>query len=130
MAGSAAEVRIKGLRELNAAFKKADADTRREFKETLIKVAEPVRIRAESLAVSNITNVGTEWSKMRIGATMKSVYIAPQKKGRKTGPQKRPNLGTRLVEDAMEPALEEMAEVIMSRVEDMLDAVTVDNGFS
>lgn len=128
MAGTG-EVRVKGLRELNRAFKNADADLRREFKKTLMEVAEPVRVRAEALAVSEIRNIGSEWSQMRIGATARTVYVAPKQRGNKMGPQKRPNLGVRLIEDAMEPALEENTELIVARLERMLDMVGITNGF-
>ena len=114
MPESVAAVHIKGLRELQAAFKAAGKETAKELREELRKVAEPTRADAERLAASEISHIGPKWSRMRVGVTRRLVYVAPKQRGVKTrdSPKSRPNLGGLLAEKALEPALLRNAPLI------------------
>ncbi len=113
-------LRVRGLTEMQRAFRLADRDLSRDLRATLKDVAEPVRSDAERLAVSGIRNVGLPWSRMRVGVTSKSVYVAPKERGRRSR-RRRPNLAGLLMDRAMSPALELNQGRIAHEVEEMLD---------
>jgi hypothetical protein len=101
-------VRIEGLRELERAFKLYGRGLEKGVREALETAAEPVRTDAQSLAVSSIPNIGLPWSRMRIGVTRRTAYVAPQQRGRSTHRgRKRPNLRGLLLDRAMQPALDQ-----------------------
>lgn len=112
-------VHVEGLRELQRAFKAADARLQRELRSTLREVAEPVRADAERLASGNIPTAGA-WAQMKTGATGTAVYIAPKQRGRK---HKRPNFGRMLLGLAMVPAVERNEPRVVKGLEDWLDAI-------
>lgn len=114
-------VRVEGLRELSRAFALADKEERKRFRATLREIAEPVRADAESLAISRIPNVGVPWSRMRVGVTRTSVYVAPRQRGSRR--RKRPNLAGLLMDRAMSPALDAHQGEIAGAVDDMLGDV-------
>jgi hypothetical protein len=117
-------IRVRGLAELQRAFKRVDVDMRVGLKGLLLAAAEPARVRAEQLATSNITNLhaGDKWGRMRTGVTTRVVYIAPKTRGaRGFGPQKRPSFGPMLLEEAMEPALDQTRPEVYALVEIALD---------
>jgi len=124
---AAGAVRVRGLRELNRAFSKLAKDTKKELTGELKKAAEPVRGRAEELAVSRIRNIGSSWSAMRVGATAKMVYVAPRR--RRSGGSPRPNLAPLLLERALVPALDEKQGEVIDSVEQLLDRLGNDAGF-
>jgi hypothetical protein len=114
-------IQVRGLRELSRAFKVADSDIRRDLRAALQSAAEPVRMDAERLAVSEITRIGIPWSRMRVGVTQSSVYVAPNERGRRTrGRRRRPNLAPLLLGRAMEPALDRNRARVIREVEDTL----------
>lgn len=123
-------VAVRGLRELQAAFAKADRDTRLGVRKTLMAVAEPVRATAEALAVQNISNIGPKWGKMRTGVSRSLIYVAPRQRGRMTRQNRaryaRPNFANRLMADAMEPALRRHRHGIEASVERAMDRVADD----
>jgi hypothetical protein len=117
-------VAVKGLRELSAAFAKADKEQKRGLPLVLRKVAEPVKREAEGLAIQKISRIGERWSQMRIGVTRRLVYAAPKRRGVKARgphPRRRPNLAPLLAERAMEPALQRHEADIERAVERALD---------
>jgi alkanesulfonate monooxygenase SsuD/methylene tetrahydromethanopterin reductase-like flavin-dependent oxidoreductase (luciferase family) len=121
-------VHVVGLRELQAAFAKAERDSRLYLRAALREVAAPVQREAESLAESQIRRMprSPAWAGMRIGVTRKLVYVAPKKRGVKakggTG-RSRPNLADLLKERAMEPALDRHEGDLVGRVDAALDRV-------
>lgn len=121
------EVRVRGLRELILAEKKLAADVSLGLKPALLALAEPVRVDAESNALGAISNIGGRWSRMRVGATSKTVYVAP--KTRRRGGSTRPNLAPLLMEQAMQPSLTSHQEEIVEGLDRMLDTLGVRNGF-
>lgn len=125
-------VAVRGLAELSRDMKRMGADLSDDLRDELRRVAEPISGRAEELAVahygesaggSEITHLkpGARWSKMRVGVSGKLIYVAPKEHGKKVGAQKRRPFGLFLLEQAMDPALEEWAPRIVPRVEKMLD---------
>jgi hypothetical protein len=120
------EVRVKGLRELNRALKRTSKETRLGIRKEIRSVADPVKDDAEDLATAKISNIGDTWAKMRIGQTLDSIYVAPKQRGvgrRGDRSRKRPNLAARLMDDAMQPALDRHQADAQDRVDDMLGRV-------
>lgn len=119
----AGPVAVEGLRDIQRALKTADRDVRLGFRKELRAVAEPVRATAEANAVTRIPTVGVAWSRMRVGVTQNSVYVAPRKRGTKTQSARRPKFKYLLLERAMDPALEQHGPQAEREVEQMLDRV-------
>jgi hypothetical protein len=120
-------VKITGLRELDRALGKYDTDVRKGLRAELKLAADPVRSRAEALAVSGISNMGGgPWARMRVGVLTKGSYVAPKSRGRGGSP--RPNLAGELYE-AMSTALDETRVEVFALVEGMLDRAAGMNGF-
>lgn len=115
-------VRVRGLRELNLAFAQADKTLIREKRDALRRVADPVASDAEHLALIDIDNIGIPWSRMRIGVTQRSVYVAPAHRATRSPELRRPNLAPLLL-DKMETALEHNAREVERELEDVLDQV-------
>jgi len=120
---------VRGIRELSAAFAKADRDVRLGWRHGLRDIAEPVRRDAEQLAVQEISHIGPRWARMRIGVTRRVVYVAPRQRGIKaTGDRRkaRPNLADLLMDRAMEPALHTHEHQIEAATEQLLDHMAND----
>lgn len=117
----ASTVKVKGLKEMNRAFTRADKELKKDLRSTLRDIAEPVRREAAVRASREITNIGPAWSEMRSSATNTGAYIAPRR--RRRGGSPRPNLATLLMERAMLPALEANADEVEDAVGDMLDDI-------
>lgn len=125
---AAGEIKVRGLRDMQAAFKAADRKLVRDLRSRLRQAVEPVRADAEQLAPARIKNVqpGDAWSRMRTGVTTTTVYVAPVQRGvYRRGDQKlrRPRFGDKLLARAMEPALEGRSGEITRAVEKVLDEV-------
>ncbi len=119
-------VHIKGLAQLERAFRVADATEAKLFRATLKEAAEPVRRLAEGKAVSRIRNLDGKWSQFRVGSRRSLVYLAPKQKGRASRANRalrRPNLKDLLLDRAMIPALDERREEIVHSVDEMLVVV-------
>lgn len=120
-------VRLEGLTELNRALGKVDKGLQKTVRNELKAAGEPVRAAAEGLAVANISRVGPVWSRMRVGATSREVYIAP--KQRRRGGSPRPRFGRMLLELAMRPAAERHRQEIVLRLGRALDRLISSAGF-
>lgn len=119
-------IRVEGLRDLQRALKVADTGLHLDFRTTLVQVATPVRVDAESLALFKIRRIGLTWWQMRVGATQAFVYVAPKKRGvkrRGPDPRRRPNLASLLRDRALDPALVKNVPRIRGEVEDVLNDV-------
>lgn len=117
-------VRIEGLRELERAFKLYGRGMEKGLREAMETAAEPVRLDAQALAVSGIRNIGTQWSRMRVGVTRRTAYVAPQERGRRTQRNPRigrPNLRGLLLNRSMEPALERNVTNVEDEFKDALN---------
>lgn len=117
----AAAVRVQGLRELQRACAASDRELRLGVRSKLKEAAEPVRQEAERLALGEIRNLGSSWSRMRVGVTTTLVYVAPA--SRRSGGSARPNLGGLLMRRAMQPALETKARDVERTLERVIDDI-------
>ncbi len=120
-------VRVKGFRELDRALNAYSNDLRKDFRKELKVIAEPVRVLSEQMAVGNISNVGATWSRMKLGAKAKAVYVAPRARPRGTGTA-RPNLAL-LLKTQMESALDAKKPTVVKGFEDLIDRLTAKHGF-
>lgn len=115
-------VQVEGIRDLQRAFKAADAKLERELDTRLRRVAEPVRGDAERFALGGIPRIGIPWSRMRIGITTTSVYVAPVERGRlsRRNPNlKRPKFAALLLAEEVK-ALERNRGKVVAGVEALL----------
>lgn len=119
---------VKGLADLNRGLRQADRDVRLGVRKKQREVAEPVRSLAQQLAASQIRGLqpGDAWTGMRTGVSVNLIYVAPRRRGARVARRKRPNLGTLLMDRAMEPALMMYEGDIERRFEAMLDEVADD----
>lgn len=110
-------IRIEGLRELERAFRLYGRGMEKGLREALESGAEVVRPEAETLASTNIRRITLPWSRMRVGVTRRTAYVAPaQRGGRARG---RPNLAP-LLRTQMETALGNNTTRIEAEFEDAL----------
>ena len=122
MPATADTLQVEGLRDLSRAFKLADAQLNRELRTRLRDAAEPVRSTAERMAAAGIPRVGIAWSRMRVGVTTHSVYVAPRQRGGRDI-RRRPNFAGLLLDRAMLPALEQNAPKVIRDMDDLLGDV-------
>lgn len=120
------EVAVKGFRELQRAFALADPALKKRFRETLTDVGKPVASTSEELARSSIRNMTDEWSRMRVGVTTATVYVAPRKRRSGGGKRRRRNLYDLILGRSLEPALERNEPHTIDGVERMLDGLAND----
>lgn len=119
-------VSVPGLAKLQNAFLLADRTLGRELDAGLKRAARPVKIEAERLAVAEIPRIGPLWWRMRVGVLPGSVYVAPLQRSVRSRVQpnlKRPKFATKLMEEAMKPALQRQADNVENIVDDVLDKV-------
>jgi len=121
-----AQVVVRGQQEVLRAFSGVEKDTKREMRKQLKQVAEPVRKLAEELAVGNITNIGSHWSRMRLGVTARAVYVAPT--SRRAGGSPRPNLSPLLLTQ-METALDDRSGDVVTEFDMWVAVVGKRHGF-
>lgn len=130
---SRASVRVNGLKELTRAFGVLSKELDKEVRESLLEGVEPVRERAEQLALSGIRHMvrSPEYAEMRTGVSRARgvVFMVPAWRSRRIPGRKRPNLADLLLNRAMDPALEENTEEIIRGVERTLDQLAGEQGF-
>lgn len=122
-----ATIVVEGLEEFRRDMRVMAATVDKEARVALRAAAEPVRTRAEDLAAGNIRNIGPVWSRMRLGVTLRVVYVAPR--ARRAGGSPRPNLGGLLMNEAMVPALEEKEPEVIEAMDGFIDGFTAAHGF-
>ena len=129
----AGAVRVNGLRELTRAFGKISKDLSNEVRDELLEAVEPVKQRAEQLALSRIRNMpeSPAYAEMRTGVSRARgvVFMVPAWRSRRRPNRRRPNVGALLVERAMDPAVDEKTDDIVRGVEHVLDRLGRENGF-
>lgn len=116
-------VRVEGLRELQHAFAVADKTLARELRKGLRESAEPVRAEAQTLALGQIRNMTEGWSRMRVGVTKTSVYVAPRSRGSRRPGSRRRNLFDLMTGRSLEPALDANVAEVTERLDDVLGSV-------
>ena len=125
MAGAAVEVH--GLRELQRNLGKMNRGAAGAVRKGIREAAKPVAQHVEQRALGEIRNIGPAWSRMRIGNPAGQVYIAP--KSRNRGGPPRPNLGGRLMRDAMLPGVRDKRDEFVRAVEKEFDRLASSAGF-
>lgn len=115
-------IRIQGLGELQRAFRVASVAMSKSINEVLDATADPVRFQAQELAVARIPRIGLPWSRMRVGVTRHTAYVAPVERGLKRGfaRRQRPNLKPLLLERALLPAFDQNRERIAQDFEEAM----------
>lgn len=118
-------IKLEGLAGLNRAFKLVEASAQTELHLSLIAAATPVRTTATALAISEIPRLplaerSLTWSQMRIGQTLREVYVAPVNRGTRILSRKRPKFASLMLERAMVPALDQNRAQIIAHIELML----------
>jgi hypothetical protein len=113
-------IQVEGLAGLQRAFGVFDKTLSRDLRGSLQKAAEPVAAESELLAT--MQRVGLTWSKMRVGVTRHTVYVAPKARGRKRKATERQFAGLhrQLMPEAMELALERNISEVEDNVDDVL----------
>jgi hypothetical protein len=114
-----AEFVVKNLDDVTRAFQRAGQSFTNEKNAALRTVGVPIANQAENLARARIRNIGSQWSKFRVGKLEHSVYVAPVKRGTRDAARKRRKLADLLLSRAMLPA----AAANLGRVERELDRV-------
>lgn len=121
--GAVTEVRVEGLRELNRAFREVSKDLGKGMREALEASGDPVKTAAQTLTVQRVARVGIPWSRMRVGVTKVSVYVAPVERGVKSKTRaklRRPDFKNVLLDRGLDPALEQNKERVAQEFEDAL----------
>lgn len=114
---------VSGLADLQKAWAVADRETSKELREALREAAKPAATDAHALALHTIPRMTVPWSRMRVGVTRRSVYVAPRQRETRVKRRKRPNLADLLAGRAMQPALNRNVSRVEDRVEDALASV-------
>lgn len=109
---------VRGVEDLNKAFFFAGKRMRKELPLFLKGAARPVERGAEVNAQA--IGAGVQWSQMRLAATRHGVYMAPEKRGTRIAPRKRPKFGPRLLNRAMIPALNQNRAVVGKSVDELV----------
>jgi len=126
-------IRVHGLKELTRAFKAMPDQVVEEFVWELEEAANPVKMEAQSLAVSEIRNMPPTpfYADMRIGVAKSQglVYMVPAWRSSKGAGRRRPNLADLLMDRAMDPAAEHNENKVIDKIEDMLDRIADSHGF-
>lgn len=125
-ASSQGVVTVKGYRELVRAFARADRAEKKEMRDALKDVADPIRRDSEDLARVRIQHIGSRWPLMRVGLTTSVVYVAPRERGRRSRVNRalgRPNLADLLMDRAMQPALDRNELDVADRFDEALSHI-------
>lgn len=117
---------VRGLRDLQKAWAVADKETSKELRSALRDAAEPVKTDAQTLAATSIKRPktgGPDWSRMRVGVTRKSVYVAPKQRSTRNKSMRREKWADRIAFRAMQPALDRNIHQVEAKVDDALGTV-------
>ena len=112
-------IEVRGVKELQQAFRNIDKKLKRELQKELRKIAEPAAGKARAIAASKGFSTRTV-SGIRPGSRV-GMAVVRQIRRKTTG--KRPDIGPLLMERVMEPAAVEMMPEAVLRLEMMLDRV-------
>lgn len=123
--GSVGKVTVEHARELELAFLRLRKEVLVGLKAAIIDAAEPIKTEAEANAVADIRNIGSRWSRMRIGVTPQFVYIVPASRRRRGSP--RPNLAG-LLQPAMEQAADDHEDSLLARIDELVTVSAARSG--
>lgn len=114
---------VKGLADMQKAWTVADRETSKELRAALRESARPVQQDAQALALHTIRRMTVPWSRMKIGVTRRSVYVAPKQRETRIKTRKRPKFADLLAARAMQPALDKNILKVQANVDDALQTV-------
>lgn len=117
---------LTGMADFQRALVVADAQAADDFKHVFEDVAKPMAQHATGLELQNIRRMTLPWAANRVGVSVKSVYVAPRRRGLKTrgrDPRRRPNLAGLIVTRAYEPTAAQFAPRVKADVERALDRI-------
>jgi hypothetical protein len=120
---AAQTVRVKGLKELNRAFGQIEKDLQKEMRVELKRVAEPVAATARGKA----SRYGPKTAAGFVAGSRAGGAVVRQRVKRTTG--LRPDFGSLLMREVLEPALAENEDEVVRGVERVLDRVITKAGF-
>lgn len=138
MPGAVRRVNVRGLNELVRTFKVMPDEVAEEFVWELEEAAGPVRLAAQAKALVSMRNMihSREWAAMRVGIARRvpaHVWVAPQLRGggriRKASARQKEVFTTHMQTRALDPALDENADKVIDRIDDLLDRVATHHGF-
>jgi len=112
-------IEVRGVKELQQAFRKIDKKLKRELQKELRKIAEPAAGKARAIAVSKGLSTRTV-SGIRPGSRL-GMAVVRQRARKTTG--KRPKFSAFQMAHVLEPAAVEMMPEAVLRLEMMLDRV-------
>ena len=118
---------IDGLREFQRNLAKINKGASAAVRKGIRDAAKPVALRAEQHALGEISNIGLEWHRIRIGSPAGQVYLAPKMRNR--GGRPRPNLAGLLMNEAMLPAVGEKREEFLRAVQKHFGRLSDSAGF-
>lgn len=126
-----AAVEVEGLREFQSALAECDVKLAGELKVGLRQAAEPIRLTASALALSQIRNMSIPWAQMRVGGPTAGglVYVAPKSRGTHYPELRRPNLAGLIWGRSFEPALAANENLLEVRTADVVEHVLAGAGF-
>jgi len=124
---NAAEIRWDGIDRVTAAFEEVRREVLKEMRPALRAIGQKVSKDAQNRASSEIANIGNKWNRMRVGVTLKGVYVAPA--SRRRGGSPRRNLGGLLMTRAMQPALDANKELAYAEFDALIDRAKDHAGF-
>ncbi len=120
---SGASVRVHGIREVNAAFRKIDSKLAKDFGNDLKKAAAPVVEETQALEARwRGASIGT----IRAKRSGPRVFVE-QSARKRTG--LRGDFGALQMRQALEPALADKADVVFTEVEQVLNRYADSAGF-
>jgi hypothetical protein len=112
-------------------FKKISKDLDKRLTGELLEAVEPVRVRAEQMALTEITNMpkSPDWATMKTGVSRAkgTVWMAPAH--RRSRGSSRPNLSNELLHKAMDPSITEGQDEVIDAVGDLIDTLADRYGF-
>lgn len=118
-----ATVKVEGVREVNAAFRKVDKDLAKQFGNDLKKAAEPVA----STARQKVTRYrGAKVTTIRTRRSGPRVFV---EQGARKVTGKRPDFGALQMRTVLIPALEERTDEVFDQVEQVLNNYARSAGF-
>jgi len=120
---AASTVRVTGVREVTAAFRKIDTQLAKQFGDDLKKAAEPV---AETSRQKVTRYAGASINTIRARRRGASVFVE-QSARKVTG--KRGDFGALQMRNVLEPALDENAPQVFTEVERVLNQYASSAGF-
>jgi len=121
-------IRMEGLRDLQVMAEVSESKIVAEIPERIRQAAEPIRVHAQDLASAKIRNITPAWQEIKLGTTLRSVYVAPAAHRRRGSHLTRPNLGRLLVTRALQPAVDEGLESVAAALQSLVDEVFAEQG--